>query len=318
MSSNMTTFRIVSLPSGYSTESDVVQLVERDLSIGKVASLVVQKRNFNNVPYYTAFVDMEMWFDNHPANNLLFELEQAGSDTVVASFDGKQFSWPNGKPMNYLSFKASKKLASDSANTQKVFPSENVERPLSDTDWKSLYIPCIPDNLVVFDGTETVPFRNDDIYFMIEKVLNLGEVDRIDFVNQPKIGSTEMVKSAYIHFKKWYDNRNVEELRNQLNTIGSKKFYSFRGQPGNFTLKGSTAETDGSVIDRFLVFKINHKPIPAAPEGANVHQLSAANTFLESLVKSKDDEIAELKMKLAIFKSSSEDVDIRELLATAM
>jgi hypothetical protein len=128
---------------------------------------------------------------------------------------------------------------------------------------------------------------------MIEQGLQLGEVSRIDFVNKP-IGDTN-ARMAYVHFSKWYDNRSVEELRNQLNTVGSKKFYKFGSQAtGSFSFKGSLE------ANRYLVFKINHKPIPDAPEGANAAQLAAANVYLENQMKIKDAEIAELKALLSI------------------
>jgi hypothetical protein len=284
------------------TESQVTDLVENVLDIGTVASVDVQQRAFNGVPYHTAFVEMGSWTDRDYSSNLLEQLMDAGKDTVAMGFAGHSFVWPNGKPMNHLSFKAL-----DHMPTQSSAPSNSSEWPLSDSDWKSLYIPCIPDDLTVFDGVNVYPFGPEQLTFMIEKGLNLGEVSRIDFVDQKKDDRT--VKTAYVHFTKWHENRQVEELRNQLNTVGSKKCYSFGGRAlglGLYTLKGQIVEPSGAIkgINRYLVIKINHKPIPEAPEGANAAQLSAANVYLENLVKEKDAEIEELRSQIAFMNET--------------
>jgi hypothetical protein len=311
-------FRIVSLPAGYMTQEQVTDLIENVLDIGSVASVEVQQRAFNGVPYHTAFVEMGSWTDKEYASNLLEQLVDAGKDTVAMGFAGQTFVWPNGKPMNHLSFKALDHMPTK----QYVKQTDSSEWPLSDSDWKSIYIPCIPDDIKVFDGHNTYSFGQEHLTFMIENGLNLGEVSRIDYVNQVKDERT--VKTAYVHFKKWNDNRQVEELRNQLNTVGSKKIYSFGGRgSGLFTLKGEIVDQAGSIkeINRYLVFKINHKPIPEAPEGANAAQLSAANVYLENLVKDKDAEIEKLRAQLAntsapIIDESVWDsgpMDVREL-----
>jgi hypothetical protein len=301
----VTAFRIVSLPAGYITESGVTDLIENVLDIGTIASLDVQQRAFNGVPYHTAFVEMGSWTDKEYASNLLEQLTEAGKDTVAMAFAGHTFVWPNGKPMNHLSFKALDHMPAKSSAYGPAGTSDVSEWPLSDSDWKSLYIPCIPDDLSLFDGQNTYPFGNEHLMFMIEKGLNLGEVSRIDYVNQVKEERT--VKTAYVHFKKWNDNRQVEELRNLLNTVGSKKCYSFGGRAsGLFTLKGQIVDQSGALkeINRYLVMKINHKPIPEAPEGANAAQLSAANVYLENLVKDKDAEIQELRSQIAFMNET--------------
>lgn len=306
----VTAFRIVSLPAGYITEAGVTDLIENVLDIGSVASIDVQQRAFNGVPYHTAFVGMGQWTDKEYASNLLEQLSEAGKDTVAMAFAGQTFVWPNGKPMNHLSFKALDHMPKVLGGTsQSIQPNVSSEWPLSESDWKSLYIPCIPDDLCVFDGQATYKFGTEYLKFMIEKGLNLGEVSRIDFVNQQKDDRT--VKSAYVHFTKWNDTRQVEELRNQLNTVGSMKYYSFGGQAsGHFKLKGAITEKSGALkeINRYLVFKINHKPIPDAPDGANAAQLSAANVFLENLVKDKDAEIVALRIQLEAMSVNSASV----------
>ena len=276
----------------------MTDLIENVLDIGSVASVDVQQRAFNGVPYHTAFVEMGSWTDKDYASNLLEQLTEAGKDTVAMGFAGHTFVWPNGKPMNHLSFKKLDHMPNRSGKVS--LPSDAGEWPLSSADWKSIYIPCIPDDIGLFDGRNVYPLTQEHLTFMIEKGLNLGEVSRIDYVNQQKDDRT--VKTAYVHFKKWHDNSQVEELRNHLNTVGSRKIYSFGSLgSGLFAFMGKALDSSGLLKDlkRYLVFKINHKPIPEAPEGANAAQLSAANIYLENQVKAKDAEIEALRAQLA-------------------
>jgi hypothetical protein len=305
----VTAFRIVSLPAGFTTEEKVVALVQEILDIGTVASVDVQQRAYNGAPYYTAFIELSCWTGDDYSNSLLEQLMECGKDTVAMGFGDNTFFWPNGKPMNHLSFKALDRMPNRSSVTTAVSagPTES-EWPLSDSDWKSIYIPCIPDDLRIRHGNVSSAVSVDSLTFMFEKCLNLGEVSRIDFVNQPKDDRT--VKTAYVHFKKWNENRQVEELRNQLNTSGSKKIYSFGLGLERYSLTGCNIDQTGNEVEinRYLVLKINHKPIPDAPEGANAAQLSAANVYLENLVKEKDAEIEKLRAELAAVKSLSAPV----------
>jgi hypothetical protein len=288
----------VSLPSGYTTQEQVTDLIENVLHYGSVESVEVQQRAFNGVPYHTAFVEMGSWTDTECADSMQKQLTKAGKDKVDQWFIDFPFFWPNGKPMHYLTFKALDHMPKHSVRA--TLPTDAGEWPLSSADWKSIYIPCIPDDIGLFDGRNVYPLTQEHLTFMIEKGLNLGEVSRIDYVNQQKDDRT--VKTAYVHFKKWHDNSQVEELRNHLNTVGSRKIYSFGSLgSGLFTFMGKALDSSGLLKDvkRYLVFKINHKPIPAAPEGANAAQLSAANVYLENLVKAKDAEIELLRAQLA-------------------
>jgi len=310
----VTAFRIVSLPAGFTTEEKVVALVQEILDIGTVESVDVQQRSYNGAPYYTAFVELSCWTGDDYSNSLLEQLMECGKDTIAMGFGDNTFFWPNGKPMNHLSFKALDRMPIRSSTKTTTFPMVSAglaesEWPLSDADWKSIYIPCIPDDLRIRHGNVSSPVSVDSLTFMFEKCLNLGEVSRIDFVNQTKDDRT--VKTAYVHFKKWNDNRQVEELRNQLNTIGSRKIYHF-GFPVRYDLTGCNIDKEGNEVEinRYLVLKINHKPIPDAPDGANAAQLSAANVYLENLVKEKDAEIEKLRAELAAIMSLSAPVGV--------
>ena len=58
------------------------------------------------------------------------------------------------------------------------------------------------------------------------------------------------------------------------------------------------------MVTRFLyiVFKINHKPIPEVENEVNVHQLSAANVFLTEELEKKTKEVEELQKELEKYK----------------
>jgi hypothetical protein len=314
--------RIVSLPFGYYTEDDVRNLIENVLQIGKTSFVKVQQRRFNNALYYSAFIDFECWYDSEIANNLQCHIEEnlvldvengeiLNSKSFNLSLPEFNFCWANGQPMKHISFKLIERV---DVENQTKFPETNVEKQLSDSDWKSIYIPVIPDQLVAVNGTVMSVITQDQLTDIIQNQLRIGEVNRIDYVtSEPKEGD-QSVKSAYIHFNKWYDNAEVENLRNELNTKGSKRYYSFGVRPQQYSFK-SYDEQKEMYVNRYLVFKINHKPIPEAPEGLNIHQLAAANDFLNNLVKEKDEqiaamakEIAELTEKLLALSNPSDSV----------
>jgi len=206
--------------------------------------------------------------------------------------DEPTFNWANGKKM-FLSFKAVSK------QSKRV---EQVERPMYESDWKSLYIPLIPDNMFVSDNGAMIPFHHDALKNVIQNELCLGEVSRIDFVR------TEKGMSAYVHFTKWYETAFVENLRNELNTVGSKRIYRFN------KYQFMCSPQFGVFRAAFLVFKINHTPIEEAPVDANVHQLAAANKYLDTLVKVQESTLEELNFKLeaqdAIMVQQSAQIDL--------
>jgi hypothetical protein len=298
--------RIVSLPYGYTTEDHVRDLVENLLQIGKTTSVKIQQRRFNNAFYYSAFINFEFWYDSKVSNelqllieeNLVLDSDEEGELTNSKNFNLSlpefYFTWANGQPMNHISFKL---LNNAPIETPINYPETNVEKPLSETDWKSLYIPIIPDDLVAFNGTVMSVITQDKLTDIIQNQLRIGEVNRIDYVTSEPTDDKKQVKSAYIHFKTWYDNAEVENLRNELNTKGSKRYYSFGVRPSQYTFKSYDEKTE-MYVNRYLVFKINHKPLQEAPEGLNIHQLHAANEFLNNLVKEKDEQIEAMKKEI--------------------
>ena len=316
--------RIVSLPYGYTTEDHVRDLIEDVLQIGKTTSVKVQQRRYNNAFYYSAFINFEYWYDSKVSTelqllieeNLVLDSDEEGEMTNTKNFNLSlpefYFTWTNGQPMNHISFK----LLNDTPIEPTInYPETNIERPLSESDWKSLYIPIIPEDLVAFSGTVMTVITPDKLTDIIQNQLRLGQVDRIDYVTSEPTDGKVPVKSAYVHFKTWYDNAEVENLRNELNTKGSKRYYSFGVRPSQFTFKIYDEDKE-MYVNRYLVFKINHKPLQEAPEGLNIHQLHAANEFLNNLVKEKDEqitamakEIDELNAKMILLTKTETETD---------
>ena len=130
----------------------------------------------------------------------------------------------------------------------------------------------------------------------IERDMNLGKVSRVDFVDRNDTNETLSGKSAYIHFKYWHKNHNVEYLRNKLNENGT---FRQRGYYDGVKLRSFySRDANGDKSTGYLLFKVNHKPIPEVSIELNVHQLAAANEFLENELKQRDELIAELEKQI--------------------
>ena len=161
---------------------------------------------------------------------------------------------------------------------------------LDDDQWKSVYIPVIPNNLYLanpLNASMSTRFQAKYLKSFIENNLQLGSVKRIDFVDRSIENSDVPVKSAYIHFNYWFDSKNAKTLRYNLNTHGKHR------QNGYFAGEGIGSKFysvlgDGNTGSGYFMFKINHKPIEEVDYDVNVPQLVAANRILEQKVKEKD------------------------------
>lgn len=160
-------------------------------------------------------------------------------------------------------------------------------------DWKSIYIPVIPNDLTI-DGNLMTDEKTLRDYF--ENKAKYGVVDRIDFVcrqNGPE--SNIMKTSAFIHFNTIYENQSnlgrfMEIERGDYKTNGYSVDSKYR-----FFVRASS-HVKGIP---FISIKVNYKPLPTVTETMNVHQLVAVKIELENKVKEMELEIAELKAKLA-------------------
>jgi hypothetical protein len=167
---------------------------------------------------------------------------------------------------------------------------------LSLNDWNSLYIPIIPNNLALMNSRgETHRFYPKHLSYFFEKMLNLGKVRRIDYIDRNIENNPTPVKGAFIHFDYWYDNQNARNMRNTLNTTGSGRIGGYENGRNHlsryygFSIYGKSG---------YLDVKINHKPIQNNECDRNIHQLLSDTNRLESEVIAKNNRIACLEKEL--------------------
>ena len=174
----------------------------------------------------------------------------------------------------------------------------------------SLYIPSIPSGLYTFNEGQTIaePFTESRLTHMLEEFIYLGKVSRIDFVEKEGRG-----RSAFVHFEKWNDHENVDIFCHILNTEGSVIFSHIdewaKGNVKDIRKNINFGTLHNGKRRNFnLIFKINHSPIPEADGALNIHQLTAANLFLENKVKELEKvksiaipKLYELKRMLAVY-----------------
>jgi hypothetical protein len=273
--------RFVSLPKELQTPSDVAEFVSSILMLGTVSSVnIVPMQTNNGVRYRSAFVDVEAWSDKSAA----FQKKLLSSEQVISSADlPAPIHFDNGKPMSHIKVTVAKKHA---------FSTSPLE--LEDGEWSSIYIPVIPADFGADNGD--VRYNNEASFAeFFEDHLKIGQISRVDFVVKQAPGSDQQIRSAYVHFDHWYDNKNATHIRQIINN------------DGEFRCSGFYDGFEFRRFDyrRFISFKINHKPIPAAPADMNVHQLAAAKEFLDKKVEDLEKEnqalkayIAELEKKL--------------------
>ena len=67
-------------------------------------------------------------------------------------------------------------------------------------------------------------FPNFDQKYVAEVFVEVGEVERVDFVSK-RDRDGKPYNAAYIHFKKWFDNYPANEMQGRLETNGKTEFY---------------------------------------------------------------------------------------------
>jgi hypothetical protein len=138
-------------------------------------------------------------------------------------------------------------------------------------DWSSIFIPCIP-----------AGFDNDEkLRHLIEFVLKLGEINRIDYSKHATTGKP----MAFIHFAYWNDTYEVKKFRHYMENMeymdleGVHIFYT-SSIAANIYNKGNTDKYVG--LDHyfenipknmFVRMMINKTPIQETV--LNIHQIAA-------------------------------------------
>jgi len=291
---NNTVYQVMSLPKGYTNEEGVKELFENTLQLGVLGEIkITEKKNYNRrlqteTVTYGAIIEVKEHKDNLAAYEL-YTAAAASKPGTVMLFTETPFCWENGETMTHLSVRIVEKVEKAEDTIEKL--------ELQEGEWASLYIPYIHESLMLETRTGKIEtFYPRQLSEFIERDLNLGKVSRVDFVDRNDTNESLSGKSAYIHFKYWHKNNNVEYLRNKLNEHGTfrqRGYYDGTKQRSFYSRDANGDKTTG-----YLLFKINHKPIPEVSIELNVHQLAAANEFLENELKQRDERIAELEKQL--------------------
>jgi len=267
-------FRIVSLPRELQTSNEVAWYVEEIARYGLVESVdIISNVAANGARFSSAIVHMaagSSW------QNQIQRFLDAGKSGIIAKSyytnaatgEVTQFCFDNGKPMLHI-----KHVLLDAPVEERTEPSSN---------WTSLYIPVIPNDIEHLQTEE-------ELKQFFEQDMQLGSVNRVDFVSRSIADSASSVRSAYVHFNSWSNNRTAMHVREQINGRGEFKCvgYSDGDQFKRFANR------------RFMVLKMNRSPIPEASPDANIHQLAARNAQLEALVE-------ELNAKLIMLETMND------------
>lgn len=295
-SSAVSCIRIVSLPMEYQTQSGTIDLVENVLQLGKVASVRIAE-NFaaNSVRYASAFVDFDLTADY--AVDLFNQLEMTNGSIALEC--DVPISWTNGKPMAHIAIRRANNGSSVVQKQQDQIPRKELEVD----SWMSIYIPMIPEDMMVASGTCYNSFLIGDLQSCIENKLRLGKIKRVDFVARQQ--DERVIQSAFVHFDHWYDLPYANKVRDCMNADGVYRQKGFMSD-GKFS-SFMAFRDDGEIIPRFLTFKINHKPIPDVKPEMNVEQYAAANDALTKSLLEKEAKIAELLSMLKANSQISED-----------
>ena len=178
-------------------------------------------------------------------------------------------------------------------------PSEFTRMELEEGEWTSIYIPVLSDKLVLQNHNDMIhKFQPKFLRDFLEKVLRIGKVRRIDYVDRDIPNSSTPVKAAFVHFEYWYDTQTAHNLRQKLNTYGQfrQKGYMYKGKRCNFY------QHSGDITDParpgYFDIRINHKPIEETECDWNIHQLYAENQRLEQEMSTVQDANQQMQHQL--------------------
>ena len=276
MSNIIEAVRIVSLPCELQTTCQVGDFITNGIGLGTVASVnIVNMQTDAGMRYRSAFVDILEWADDAMTVHDTLLQGKEGVSISMAELD-VSFHFDNGKSMTHLRFSAAKK------HSPSTTPLE-----LEEGEWNSIYIPFVPEDLEMDNGDMRYS-AHDTLSEFFEDQLKIGQVDRIDFSTRTISGREDKkVRSAYVHFNHWYNNRTALLVRK---TICDK---------GEFMCNGFYDGFEFCKFDRnrYITFKVNYKPIPTVTEDLNIHQLVAAKTNLEVRIAELEAKVAELEKK---------------------
>lgn len=270
--------RLVSLPCKLQTTYDVSIFVKQMIGLDSDSVNIVPMQTEAGVRYRSAFLDIII--NNDSDIECLRQIADIGMTIHGSDIPGGIY-FDNGKPMSHMKVTGAKPHA----------PSTTPLLLESDA-WTSIYIPVIPSDLTMDNGDMRY-IDESSLTEFFEDQIKIGEISRIDFMSKPVPGSDRQARCAYVHFDKWYDNNTTKLIRKTIETKGE---FSCNGFYDGFEFR----KFDRS---RFITFKVNHKPIPAATEDMNIHQLAARVKQLEEQNALLEEQNALLQNEVAEFNS---------------
>ena len=307
--------KITALPLEFNDKEAVLSLCKDILKLGAITSddVIVHQSK----PRYNARLCKEIATNyaiisihNALSTTACLQMKEALScDNSVDIIVKDLLHWPNGDVMTHLSFKKIADKMEDIVEqnkNQKVMPTKSCEPlVLEEGEWTSLYVSNIPNMLGVECGDNTfMRVHPRDIEMIVDSNLMLGKVARVDYVKR-ETDTGVFVNDAFIHFQHWYDNDDAKNFRRQLNDGNSSvkvNGYNIGSTRRNLVV----FQNNGIKKSAYLNFKINHKPIEDASEtDMNIHQLVAANKFLNEELESKNAIIEKLEKELAVLKGDT-------------
>lgn len=248
--------RLISLPCELRSTYDVSMFVKQMIGLDSDSVNIVPMKTDAGVCYRSAFLDIIINKDSDV--ECLQQIADFGI-TIQGSDIPGGIHFDNGKPMSHMKITGAKPHS----------PSKDT-LVLQDGEWSSIYIPVIPSDLTMDNGDMRYN-EHDTLVEFFEDQLKIGEVSRIDFMSKTVPGTDREARCAYVHFDKWYDNQTAKLVRK---TIAAKGEFSCNGFYDGFEFRKFERS-------RFITLKVNHKPIPAATDDMNIHQLAARVKVLE-------------------------------------
>jgi len=178
-----------------------------------------------------------------------------------------------------------------------TFMDTTVNATTVENTWTSIYIPMIPQDIMLDDKTCA---NVDGLTDYFENKACIGKVKRVDLITKPRGNFT--VLAAFVHFEQWYPDS--DKIRNHLNHPKSN---------GEFRLGGYFDKSANRFVNfyssqnrtyqRFLPVKINKTPIPEIkPMEAselNIHQLVHSLELARETIANNEKLLAEQSARIA-------------------
>jgi hypothetical protein len=192
---------------------------------------------------------------------------------------------------------------------------EEIGTPYVPNDWNSIFISSLPAG---FDNA-------DKLGYLIEVILKLGRVKRIDYAKHGTTGKP----LAFIHFKHWNNGIGIQKFRKDMESMGHIDLM------GTHTFWTSSIEINYRNHGNTDSYSHLNKFFPDVPQGTylrmminknpiqdtilNIHQIAANADELHEKVIKLEEELTETKTELATNTNLLHDVMAKyELLASKL